>query len=441
MSELREFADRLWNGEIDTVREAHPVLTPYRDRTAEEIDDRLLYYKGLAGVVVVDAGDDLVMLDTGGRNDADLLHSAVRAWRPDHRLAAAVFSHHHMDHIFGVGPFEAEPDAVVPIVYGNEHMPWHFDRYGRTAGWNMAINGRQFFQQFGLVTRAAATIADPERRERAYGGLRYPDVTFKDRMTFEQGDLTFELNHTRGETEDSTWTWVPQLKLLAPGDLFIWAVPNAGNPQKVQRYVGEWAAGLRQMAALDAELLVPGHGFPIFGADRIRQALSDTAALLESIEGQVLALMNTGASLDRVLHEVEIPAEALEKPYLRPVYDHPQFLVRNVWRLYGGWYDGEPDELLPAPRAEQAAEWTRLAGGVEALLARAAELRDAGDLRLACHIVETAVRAEPDSAAAHELRAEIYTARGALEDSSMARGIFEFTAASSDAGQRDLFSG
>ena len=151
--------------------------------------------------------------------------------------------------------------------------------------------------------------------------------------------------------------------------------------------------------------------------------------------------MNTGASLDRVLHEVEIPTEALEKPYLRPVYDHPQFLVRNVWQLYGGWYDGEPDELLPAPRAEQAAEWTRLAGGVEALLARAAELRDAGDLRLACHIVEMAVRAEPDSPAAHELRAEIYTARGALEDSSMARGIFEFTAASSEAGQRDLFSG
>ena len=207
---------------------------------------------------------------------------------------------------------------------------------------------------------------------------------------------------------------MPQLKLLAPGDLFIWAVPNAGNPQKVQRYVGEWAAGLREMAALDAELLVPGHGFPIFGADRIRQALSDTAELLESIEGQVLALMNTGASLDRVLHEVEIPTEALEKPYLRPVYDHPQFLVRNVWRLYGGWYDGEPDELLPAPRAEQAAEWTRLAGGVEALLARAAELRDAGDLRLACHIVEMAVRAEPDSPAAHELRAEnLHSARSA----------------------------
>jgi alkyl sulfatase BDS1-like metallo-beta-lactamase superfamily hydrolase len=440
MSELRDFTDRLWNGEIDTVREAHPVLTPYRDRTAEEIDDRLLYYKGIAGVVVVDSGESLVMLDTGARNDREPLHSAVRSWRPDSRLAAAVFSHHHVDHIFGVGPFEAE-QAAAPTVYGNEHVPWHFDRYERTAGWNMSINGRQFFDQFGQGGRRPAEfIRDPELQSRAYGGLRYPDITFEDRLTFTHGDLTFELHHARGETEDSTWTWVPELKLLAPGDLFIWAVPNAGNPQKVQRYVSEWAAGLREMAALGAELMVPGHGFPIFGADRVRQALSDTAELLESIESQVLALMNVGATLDRVLHEVEIPAEALEKPYLRPVYDHPQFLIRNVWRLYGGWYDGEPDHLLPAPRGHQARVWMELAGGVAAVLERAADARAAGDLALACHLVEMAAAAEPTSSEVHELRAEIYAERGAQQESSMARGIFEFTAASSRSGVRDAFS-
>ena len=69
-------------------------------------------------------------------------------------------------------------------------------------------------------------------------------------------------------------------------------MPNAGNPQKVQRYAGEWAAGLREMAGLDAEVLTAGHGLPIFGADRIRQALTDTAELLESLEAQTLALMN-----------------------------------------------------------------------------------------------------------------------------------------------------
>ena len=207
--------------------------------------------------------------------------------------------------------------------------------------------------------------------------------------------MTFELHHARGETDDATWTFVPELRILHPGDLFIWAVPNAGNPQKVQRFASDWAAALREMAGCGAEIMLCGHGLPIFGADRVRQALTDTAELLDSIEAQTLALMNQGVPLDRVLHEVEVPEHLRELPYLQPVYDHPQFLVRNVWRRYGGWYDGEPDNLLPAPRAEQAREWVALAGGLERVLARARELAAAGDHRLACHLVEFAVLFDP----------------------------------------------
>ena len=34
MADLRDFCDRLWNGEIDTVFDAHPVNTPWNDREA-----------------------------------------------------------------------------------------------------------------------------------------------------------------------------------------------------------------------------------------------------------------------------------------------------------------------------------------------------------------------------------------------------------------------
>ena len=185
-------------------------------------------------------------------------------------------------------------------------------------------------------------------------------MTYRDHLTFTQGEVTFELHHARGETDDATWTFSPELRILHPGDLFIWAVPNAGNPQKVQRFASDWAVALREMAGCGAELMLCGHGLPIFGADRVRQALTDTAEVLDTIETQTLALMNDGVPLDRVLHEVEIPERLRQMPYLQPVYDHPQFLVRNVWRRYGGWYDGEPDNLLPAPRADQAREWVTL---------------------------------------------------------------------------------
>jgi alkyl sulfatase BDS1-like metallo-beta-lactamase superfamily hydrolase len=425
MAGLREFCDRVWNGEVDTVNEAHPIR--WLALAGEEIADGVLFYKGMAAATAIDTGDSLVLLDTGGVQDSQRLHGVIRGWQPERRLAAAVFSHHHVDHIFGVGPFEEEARSKrqpPPLVYGHETMPWHLDRYKRTGGWNTAINVRQF------------AIANPEYRWRSE--FRYPDVTYGDRITLREGGLTFELRHTRGETEDATWTWVPETKLLCPGDLFIWAVPNAGNPQKVQRYPGEWAAGLREMAALGAEVMVAGHGVPIFGRERIHEALTGTANFLQSIEDQVVALMNTGASLDTVLHSVEVPADLLEKPYLRPVYDHPQFLVRNVWRLYGGWHDGEPDNLMPAPRAQQAREWVALAGGVANVLARVRELRDAGDLALACHLVEFAVMAEPESMAAHKLRADVYSARSAQQTSSMARNILNHAALASRQGKRDL---
>jgi alkyl sulfatase BDS1-like metallo-beta-lactamase superfamily hydrolase len=107
--------------------------------------------------------------------------------------------------------------------------------------------------------------------------------------------------------------------------------------------------------------------------------------------------MNQGASLDTVIHSVKPPAHLEGRPYLQPVYDEPEYVVRNVWRFYGGWYDGTPSHLKPAPESQQGAEVARLAGGVEALLVRAQALAQEGDLRLACHLVDWALAAAPES--------------------------------------------
>jgi alkyl sulfatase BDS1-like metallo-beta-lactamase superfamily hydrolase len=365
-----------------------------------------------ANVTAFDTDGGLVLVDTGGLLIAAHVHGQIRAWS-DRPLHTAIYSHGHVDHVFGVPLFEAEGNGK-PHVIAHENVPKRFDRYVLTAGYNAAINQRQF-QVEGLEWPT---------------DYRYPDETYSQTHSFEVGGERFELTHAKGETDDYTWTWVPGRRILCPGDLFIWATPNAGNPQKAQRYPRDWSQALREMAALDAELMLPGHGLPVVGAERVRAALEDTAALLESICEQALELMNRGLSLDEVIHAVEPPSELISKPYLKPVYDEPEFIVRNIWRLYGGWYDGNPAHLKPAPEARLAAELAQLAGGAERLAERARELAgdgaDDGALRLAGHLAELAFRADPESETAREARAEVNERRAAEATSTMARGIFSW---------------
>jgi alkyl sulfatase BDS1-like metallo-beta-lactamase superfamily hydrolase len=192
----------------------------------------------------------------------------------------------------------------------------------------------------------------------------------------------------------------------------------------VQRYPLEWAAALRAMAAQGPELLLPAHGLPIAGRERIARVLDDTATALEDLVREVVAMMNGGATLDEIVHTVRVPAETLARPYLRPLYDEPEFVVRNVWRQFGGWWDGAASRLKPSPDAQLATVLAELAGGAATLVGRAQAAAADGDLRLACHLVDLAGWAAPDDAGVHSARAEIYLQRRAVEPSLMSKGIF-----------------
>ncbi len=312
MTDLMELAERAWQGQLDIVFEHHPVSSPMDG--AFEIAEGVLAHKGIAYVYVIDTGDGLVLLDAGLQQEVERIHQAVRRWRPDAPVKLVVFSHHHVDHVFATAAFTQEAQDKgwpEPVVVAHQMTAAHFDRYIKTAGWNTAINRRQFAIH-------APNYFWPTK-------YRYPDITYDNHYQTCVGELTFELHHARGETDDHTWTWIPERKILMPGDLFIWALPNAGNPQKVQRYASDWADSLRKMASCGAELLLPGHGFPIVGAKRIHQALTETAELLDDIEDQVLAAMNQGLSLDAVYHSVKLPDAMMQRPYLKPIYDDARY--------------------------------------------------------------------------------------------------------------------
>ena len=419
MSELLAQTERLWRGDATTAMpEYHPMA---RLRILEELAPGIAFYKAFVNVTAVKTGEGLVLVDTGTNNTQfqKYCFDAFRGWNGE-RIHTAVYTHGHVDHAYGLPPFLAEAAQkgwAAPRIIGHDNVLPRMRRYVETAGYNGIINARQFGVPMDWPVEYQA-----------------PTETFSDEVKFSVGGTQFHVFHDKGETDDHAWVFLPQTKTLCTGDLFIWAAPNAGNPQKVQRYAVEWARALRKMTALKPALLLPGHGLPIAGESRVQEVLVDTAMYLESLVSQTLERLNAGDTVYDILDAVRPPAALAGKPYLRPVYDEPAFIVRNLCRCFGGWYTGVPSELKPAPRKKLAAEVVALAGGMDKLLAKAAELLAKGDAHMAAHFVDWAVDAEAGSREAHGLRARVYKQLLDASTSTMSKGIYG--AAARESGER-----
>ena len=372
-------------------------------------------------VITFRTDDGLVCFDASSKNKGAEVVTALRSWSSD-PVDTLVYTHGHVDHVGGSGAFAAEAEAndrSVPAVVAQEAVAARFDRYKLTNGYNIDINLRQFG---GISKRLGMSVGDTFQF--LNDDVMWPTQEFARELQMNVGGLDFELHHSKGETDDHLWAWVPEHRALCVGDLVTWVFPNCGNPQKVQRYPLEWAAALRTMQRYDADWLLPAHGLPVHGAHRVNRILDDLATALELLTRETLEMMNNGETLDAIVHSVSVPDDLITRPWMQPVYDEPEFVVRNLWRLYGGWWDKNPAHLKPAPEATLATEIANLVGGADALVARAGEVADGGDLRLACHLIELAVQAAPESVSAHGARAEIYQTRRDEEFSLMSKGIY-----------------
>jgi alkyl sulfatase BDS1-like metallo-beta-lactamase superfamily hydrolase len=407
--EQDQLFERLWTG-ATTMEE---WTTAVSGGFARPITDSVIaIHTGylFGNTTAIRTGAGLVLVDTGSRETASQTLAALRHW-DDSPVHTVIYTHGHIDHTWGARLLDQEADArgiARPRIIAHRNVLLRFDRYDATHGLNSLVMGRQFNQ---------SGYTFPE-------GHRRPDEVYDDVLRLTVGGVRIDLCHGRGETDDATFVWLPDQRVLASGDFVIWVFPHAGNPRKVQRFAPDWAAALRRMQDLKPAVLIPGHGPVIFGGARASQVLGDGAEVLESLTRQTLELMNKGSSLDEILHSVSAPAEFLMKPYLLPKYDDPEFVVRNIWHLYAGWFDGDPAHLKPAPAHELAAELASLAGGADKLAQRAAALAESGRTRLAAHLIELAGAASPQDGAIQAMRAGVYERCRAVETSLIGKAIF-----------------
>lgn len=378
-----------------------------------EICKNVFFMKSFANVTGIVTDEGVVLIDTGSAFYASDLHLTLRSYTKK-LVTRAIYTHRHVDHVGGVYIFDLENkknNQKEVIVYGHTNISIGFDRYKLTNGYNAKINQKQF----GTPKPSFNST------------FHYPNVTYEDKMNFKINNLNFELYHAKGETDDATWVYFEsesKERIVFAGDFLIWAFPNCGNPQKVQRYPIEWANALRKMEEKKPTILIPGHGPPVFGEKNSSEMLLNTALALEDLFTRTIALINEGKTLNYIIHAIKSPDKFKVLPYLTHVYDEPQFIVNNLWRLYAGWYDQNPSHLKPPKEEELSKEICDLCNCGK-LVQRAEELLHNKKYEVASSLIEFAYNAHPDDVDIKNKRANIYKERSKVESSLMAKNIFK----------------
>lgn len=388
----------------------------------EEVAPGVQLLPGFGNTTFVVGRDGVAVVDPGLFINGPRVVRELRALT-DLPVRYVIYTHGHYDHAFGT-PALIE-DATqrghdTPQVVGHANVAKRFARYQKTAG-HLATTFDMQFASWGPGG------GDVVRHARYFP----PTISYQDGVVLSLGDLTLDCRHGLGETDDHTWVWIPERRVIVGGDFVVSSIPNAGTPFRVQRYVLEWAEALEAMAAVAPEAVISGHG-GVF-RDDARDMLLTTARALRWLEDEVVRRLNDGQWYEQIVHEVALPDELQDSRYLRPLYGCPTFVVHSVLRRYAGWYDGNPSMLFPSTRAEIATEVLGLAGGSAPLLARARALQAGGsidEVQRALHLVDFVIFAGgPEVAAARTLKADLLAARAASERSFVAGNILKSAAA------------
>jgi cyclase len=151
--------------------------------------------------------------------------------------------------------------------------------------------------------RMEAFVREADVATQECGEFRYrsPGLTFTDRATLRLGDRDVELMHWgRANTAGDVVAWVPDVKVLAAGDIVVYPFPYATGS-----YLSEWAQVLKRLEATPYEALVPGHG-PVM---RDRKYAAEVRGVLESVMSQARAAYKPGMTAEELRGKINLEAE------------------------------------------------------------------------------------------------------------------------------------
>jgi alkyl sulfatase BDS1-like metallo-beta-lactamase superfamily hydrolase len=386
-----------------------------RDQTeAIRISDTIFQATGFGNtnMVVTPAGN--VIIDTSLIVNARRHKQLLQATN-DGPVKYIILTHAHGDHIGGVSAWREEGTEIIAQ---DEH--YEFVNYqNRLKGLVSQRNAAQV-PSLNVVQLSELELAQGVEN---FGAEIVPTILFEDDYRFELGGVTFDVLHTPGETYDHLSVWIPDYKAAFVGDNFYTSFPNMYTLRGTKpRWALDYVDSINRILALQPEILVPSHGDAILGVDEIERQLTRYRDAILYVHDQTVLGMNQGKDVHTLMAEIVLPSDL----DIGEGYGRISWSVRGIYESYMGWFDGNPSTMFNTAIDAAYPDIVRLAGGANSVAELAETQIAEGDLELALHTADIALRAEPSNVRALTARLSAFQALLEASDNSNEIGWLQF---------------
>ena len=403
----------------------HPELKAHPEYFQKEIvqlADNVYQAFGFAAsnVYMIIGDDGLIIVDTSETTAAaDNILAEFRKIS-DLPIKTIILTHSHRDHVSGVSVFAegGSPEILASTRYSEDSLFVASD-HPQPVKAMQARTKRQFGIGLSYPDEIIGIGVGPGARPlQGMGAGSLPPT----RRIGDEGEklsvhgIDLELVRAPGETPDHIVVWYPEKKVLISGDNFYRSFPNLYPPRgSAYRDFDAWSDTMDLLMSFGPDVLGPGHTKAVFGADAIKEALTDYRDAIRYIVDETRNGMDAGLTIDELASSVKLPDHLAEKPYLREYYGRVDFSVRAYFVGTMGWFDGNPTSLSPLAPKDEATKFIALAGGSFNVLAAAQKAHADGDFQWALELADRLLNVGHEVAVVTQLKADALRAHAVAQ--------------------------
>jgi alkyl sulfatase BDS1-like metallo-beta-lactamase superfamily hydrolase len=401
-----------------------------------KVTERVYQVRGLdiANMTVIEGDTGLILIDPLLSNEtAKAALDLYLANRPARPVAAVIYTHSHADHFGGAKGVMSAEDAAsgkVKVIAPDKFME-HAVAENVIAGNAMSRRAQyQFGSALPVGERAQIDSGLGKALSKGTISLIPPNDVIKQSYETRNVDgVEIEFHLVPGsEAPAELIIYFPQFKLLNMAEdashtmhnLYTIRGAEIRDGRLWSRYIGE--AIERYGDKTDA--VIAQHHWPIWDNARIVAFLKKQRDLYKFIHDQSVRLLNHGLTSTEIAERLKLPQSLASDWASRGYYGTLSHNAKAVYQFYLGWYDANPADLNPLPRAEMAKKQVEYMGGAEAVLKRARDDFAAGQYRWVASVMSQLVFADPGNKAARDLGADALEQLGYQSEAATWRNAY-----------------